>query len=71
MEEIASKVFQCAECKKEFASRITVGNLEDDFGKIKDADWIIEVVVERLDVKQQIFERVESFKLSNSKASFK
>ena len=52
--------------KKEFASRITVGNLEDDFGKIKDADWIIEVVVERLDVKQQIFERVEKYRKPGS-----
>ena len=56
--------------KKEFASRITVGNLEDDFGKIKDADWIIEVVVERLDVKQQIFEKVENFLSARTHAIF-
>ena len=42
-----------------FAARITVGNFEDDFPKIKDCDWIIEVVVERLDIKKQIFEKVE------------
>ena len=48
--------------KKEYASRIKVGNLEDDFEKIKEADWIIEVVVERLDIKQQIFEKVEKFR---------
>ncbi|MDP2060399.1 MAG: 3-hydroxyacyl-CoA dehydrogenase family protein, partial [Flavobacteriaceae bacterium] len=42
-----------------FASRITTGNIEDDLSKIKDADWIIEVVVERLDIKQKVFEQIE------------
>ena len=34
-----------------FADRITVGNFDDDLKKIKNTDWIIEVVVERLDIK--------------------
>ncbi|NCT18603.1 MAG: 3-hydroxyacyl-CoA dehydrogenase [Flavobacteriaceae bacterium CG_4_8_14_3_um_filter_34_10] len=38
-----------------FAKRITTGNLEDDIAKVKDVDWIIEVVIERLDIKQQVF----------------
>lgn len=42
-----------------FASRIKTGNLEDDLPKISDADWIIEVVIERLDIKNQLFEKVE------------
>lgn len=42
-----------------FASRITTGNTEDDLAKIKDADWVIEVVVERLDIKQKVFEQIE------------
>ena len=41
---------------KSFASRITTGNFSDDFGKISDCDWTIEVVIERLDIKKQIFE---------------
>ncbi|MBI1224171.1 MAG: 3-hydroxyacyl-CoA dehydrogenase [Bacteroidetes bacterium] len=45
-----------------FASRITSGNFEDDFPKIKDYDWVIEVVVERLDIKRQIFEKVDQFR---------
>lgn len=45
-----------------FASRITIGNFEDDLAKIKEVDWIIEVVVERLDIKKQLFERVEQFR---------
>ncbi len=44
---------------KKFASRIKIGNFEDDLSKIKDYDWIIEVVVERLDIKKQVFEKVE------------
>jgi 3-hydroxyacyl-CoA dehydrogenase len=42
-----------------FASRIRVGNFEDDLQDIGGCDWIIEVVVERLDIKRQLYERVE------------
>lgn len=45
--------------KKEFADRITTGNLEDDLEKIADVDWVMEVVVERLDIKKQVFEKIE------------
>src|SRR5690554_2413993 len=44
---------------KDFAKRITTGNLEDDIAKGKTADWIIEVVVERLDIKKQVFENLD------------
>ena len=44
---------------KKFASRITTGNLEDDLHKIAEVDWIIEVVIERLDIKQKVFESIE------------
>jgi 3-hydroxyacyl-CoA dehydrogenase len=49
-----------------FASRITIGNFTDDMPKIKDADWILEVVVERLDIKKQIFEQVEQYRTKGS-----
>ncbi|NMH86714.1 3-hydroxyacyl-CoA dehydrogenase/enoyl-CoA hydratase family protein [Flavivirga algicola] len=42
-----------------FANRITTGNLEDDIAKVANVDWIMEVVVERLDIKQQVFESLE------------
>ncbi|WP_375237936.1 3-hydroxyacyl-CoA dehydrogenase NAD-binding domain-containing protein [Aurantibacter sp.] len=42
-----------------FANRITIGNIEDDITKVADVDWIMEVVVERLDIKQQVFENLE------------
>jgi 3-hydroxyacyl-CoA dehydrogenase len=48
--------------EKSFASRIATGNFDDDMPKIADADWIIEVVVERLDIKQQVFEKVEKYR---------
>jgi len=44
---------------KNFAKRIETENLEDDISKVKDVDWIIEVVVERLDIKKQVFENLE------------
>jgi len=47
---------------KQFADRISVGNLEDDLAKIKEVDWIMEVVVERLDIKQQVFEKIEKYR---------
>ena len=45
--------------RKSFATRIETGNFDDDLYKIKDCDWVIEVIIERLDIKQQLFEKVE------------
>lgn len=47
---------------QKFAGRITTGNLEDDIAKVKDVDWIIEVVVERLDIKKQVFESLDKYR---------
>jgi 3-hydroxyacyl-CoA dehydrogenase len=43
----------------EGAGLITVGNVEDDLGLLGDADWIIEAVVERMEIKQQVFGKLE------------
>lgn len=51
---------------KSFANRITLGNFDDDMEKISSADWIIEVVVERLDIKQQVFEKIEKYRKPGS-----
>jgi len=42
------------------ARRITVGNLEDDMGQLAEADWIIEAVIERLDVKRDLYKKVDA-----------
>ena len=47
---------------QKFANRITTGNLEDDIAKIAAVDWIMEVVVERLDIKKIVFEKIEKFR---------
>ena len=47
---------------KKFASRVALGNFDDDMGKIKDFDWIIEVVVENLEIKKKVFEQVEKIR---------
>jgi 3-hydroxyacyl-CoA dehydrogenase len=48
--------------KKSFADRISIGNFDDDMKRIANCDWVIEVVVERLDIKQQVFANVEKFR---------
>ncbi|WP_430722750.1 3-hydroxyacyl-CoA dehydrogenase NAD-binding domain-containing protein [Siminovitchia fortis] len=45
---------------------ITAGNLEDDLDKLKDVDWIIEVVVENLEVKKKVFEQVDQYRKAGS-----
>ncbi|MDP4157478.1 MAG: 3-hydroxyacyl-CoA dehydrogenase family protein, partial [Bacillota bacterium] len=47
-------------------SLIEVGNLEDDITRLNEVDWIIEVVVERLEVKKQVFEKVDQFRKPGS-----
>ncbi|MGN5956445.1 3-hydroxyacyl-CoA dehydrogenase NAD-binding domain-containing protein [Sphingobacterium lactis] len=47
---------------KSFAKRISTGNFDDDMEKIAHVDWVIEVVVERLDIKKSVFEKVEQFR---------
>ncbi|MCW8818398.1 MAG: 3-hydroxyacyl-CoA dehydrogenase NAD-binding domain-containing protein [Ignavibacteriaceae bacterium] len=48
--------------RKDFASRITTGNFEDNMNWLSDADWIIEAVVENLDIKKKVFDNVEKFR---------
>ena len=44
---------------QKFANRITTGTIDDDLHLIKDVDWVMEVVVERLDIKKSVFEKIE------------
>ncbi|MGD8982153.1 MAG: 3-hydroxyacyl-CoA dehydrogenase NAD-binding domain-containing protein, partial [Desulfobacterales bacterium] len=52
--------------QKKDVDRITIGNLEDDFDIISDCDWIVEVVVENLKIKQDLFKRIETKRKPNA-----
>ncbi len=52
--------------QKKDVDRITIGNLEDDFDKIADCDWIVEVVVENLKIKQDLFKRIETVRKADT-----
>ena len=54
---------------KSFVNRISLGNFEDDMHLIKDYDWVIEVVVERLDIKKLIFEKVDKYRSNGTLVS--
>jgi len=47
---------------KDVVKKVTTGNFDDDMKDIAACDWIIEVVVERLDIKKSVYERVEQFR---------
>ncbi|KQR72315.1 3-hydroxyacyl-CoA dehydrogenase/enoyl-CoA hydratase family protein [Pedobacter sp. Leaf176] len=47
---------------KKVLNKIKTGNFEDDMPKIAGFDWVIEVVVENLDIKKKVFEQVEQFR---------
>ena len=54
---------------KGLAGLITPCNYEDDVGKLAECDWIVEVVVERLDIKRRVFEMVEKHRRPGSVVS--
>ncbi|MFW1373566.1 3-hydroxyacyl-CoA dehydrogenase NAD-binding domain-containing protein, partial [Vibrio parahaemolyticus] len=47
---------------KSVVNRIKTGNFDDNMKDIADYDWVIEVVVERLDIKQLIYNEVEKYR---------
>ncbi|NBA87182.1 3-hydroxyacyl-CoA dehydrogenase [Emticicia sp. CRIBPO] len=50
-------------------SRVKLGNFDDDMVKIRDVDWIIEVVVEKLEIKKLIYDKVEAFRQAGTLVS--
>ena len=48
------------------AAQVAIGNLEDDFDKLADCDWIVEVVVENLKIKQELFKRIDKVRKAGS-----
>jgi len=51
---------------KRYLPLIEIGNFEDDWHRLAECDWIVEVVVERLDIKQQVFARVDEVRKAGS-----
>jgi 3-hydroxyacyl-CoA dehydrogenase len=51
---------------KAAAKLVTVGNIEDDLGLLAECDWIVEAVVERVDVKQALYAKIESVRKAGS-----
>ena len=43
-------------------NNIKVGNISDDFDTVKKADWVVEAVVERIDIKHQIYDKIFKFR---------
>ena len=44
-----------------FAEQVTCGNLEDNLEWLRECDWVVEVVIENLDIKRKLFEKIEKF----------
>jgi 3-hydroxyacyl-CoA dehydrogenase len=57
--DAARKAKPTAFFSPEIAALVSVGNFDDDLGKLKDCDWIIEAVVENLEIKRSLFARIE------------
>ena len=64
--EAAKKAKPAAFFTSDQASLVSVGNFEDDLAKLKDCDLIIEAVVENLDIKRKLYERVEQARRAGS-----
>jgi 3-hydroxyacyl-CoA dehydrogenase len=64
--EAAKKSKPAAFFSPDLAARISVGNLEDDLARIADADWIIEVVAENLEIKRSLLAKVAQYRKPGS-----
>ncbi len=52
--------------EKNKAELIKVGNIEDDFNEVAEADWVVEAVVERIDIKHNIYDKIQTKRKNNS-----
>ena len=52
--------------EKEKANLITIGNIDDDFKEVEQADWVVEAVVERIDIKHSIYSKIQAVRKPES-----
>ncbi len=64
--EAAKKSKPAAFFSSDLASRVSLGNFDDDLSRISDADWIIEVVAENLEIKRNLLAKVAQFRKPGS-----
>jgi 3-hydroxyacyl-CoA dehydrogenase len=64
--EAAKKSKPAAFFSSSLASKVSIGNFEDDLARIADADWIIEVVAENLEIKRALLAKVAQFRKPGS-----
>ena len=60
--EAAKKSKPAALFEPELARLVTIGNFEDDLKRLSEVDWIIEAVVENLEIKRALLEKVEAMR---------
>lgn len=49
-----------------FAKRVTPGNLEDDLGRLSEIDWVIEAVIERQDIKTDVYKKIDAHRRADT-----
>lgn len=54
---------------KRAAKLVETGNIEDDLGKVAECDWIVEAIIERLDIKQNLYEKLEAVRTPGTAVS--
>src|SRR5579863_3965507 len=64
--EAAKKAKPASFMDAALARLVTVGNFEDDLGKLAEVDWVVEAVVENLDIKRALLKKVEAVRMPDS-----
>lgn len=54
---------------KSAAKLVEVGNIDDDLGKVADCDWVVEAIIERLDIKQDLYAKLEAVRTEGTAVS--
>ena len=54
---------------KRAAKLVETGNIEDDLGKVAECDWVVEAIIERLDIKQDLYAKLEAVRTAGTAVS--